>query len=732
MKLSKRTNTIILWIISIGLLVSMLIAFTPTLGNLFGNRAQQNGQPQLIVNGQTIGEVEVEQARRNPPYNISVEGEAGQDLELLFTESLIDQALISQAADKMRVSNAEVNQAVRDFREAQGVSGSSNDQRYLALIGQYGFSDASFRDYYRQQLKVQRYQESLTENVTVSDDEVAAFYEANRDAYQSEPRITAREIVVDDEATANALYQRAQNGEAFAALAQEASLERADRAGALGAPEGSTEPQPVTRAALPTAVADAAFAFRGPGLTEPIEASGRYYLIQVESYQPAGVRPLEEVRDQVEADALDTKRAGVVEAAFDELRQNAQVELPPESSLTLDDPAVARVGDTEITNSELARALYLNPQIQQSLNSSTIDLITGLFKPTVLEQLIDRELAYQGAQELDATFFGSKSQVAQQALAYVSRDAAASDEELRQYYDANLESYTVPASAVTTRVDFDSQEAASAFRQALLDGEALQAAADASGGAVQELGTVNPGALQSELDTALFATDAFEALPSGEEVSDVLVLSEEVPAEPEATSDATGDAAAQAESAAAETAAAETAGDAAATTDTTNASPDTASDAADNAATTDTIDAAATDTTATDATDTPAEPATTTRETYVVLVATRTPERVRSFEEVRAQVEGAVLQSKRSELQSAWLDGLRERITVENLLAQASAAPAAPDAGADVSAEGASDTPATEDPTAAAATEQAPTDGAATDEATPSEDTAPVAPADGN
>ena len=116
----------------------------------------------------------------------------------------------------------------------------------------------------------------------------------------------------------------------------------------------------------------------------------------------------------------------------------------------------------------------------------------------------------------------------------------------------------------------------------------------------------------------------------------------------------------------------------------------------------------------------------------MVLVATRTPERVRSFEEVRAQVEGAVLQSKRSELQSAWLDGLRERITVENLLAQASAAPAAPDAGADVSAEGASDTPATEDPTAAAATEQAPTDGAATDEATPSEDTAPVAPADGN
>ncbi|MDZ7707095.1 MAG: hypothetical protein U5J97_04205 [Trueperaceae bacterium] len=36
MKLSRRTNTIILWITSIGLLVGMVITFTPTLGALTG------------------------------------------------------------------------------------------------------------------------------------------------------------------------------------------------------------------------------------------------------------------------------------------------------------------------------------------------------------------------------------------------------------------------------------------------------------------------------------------------------------------------------------------------------------------------------------------------------------------------------------------------------------------------------------------------------------------------
>ena len=37
MRLSRKTNTIILWVVSIGLLVGMIITFTPSLGgsNLF-------------------------------------------------------------------------------------------------------------------------------------------------------------------------------------------------------------------------------------------------------------------------------------------------------------------------------------------------------------------------------------------------------------------------------------------------------------------------------------------------------------------------------------------------------------------------------------------------------------------------------------------------------------------------------------------------------------------------
>jgi parvulin-like peptidyl-prolyl isomerase len=270
MKLSRRTNTIILWLISIGLLVSMVIAFTPTLGGLFNRTptGADSSAPALQVNGQTITELEIARARQNPPFNFGIAGEAGADLEMLLLDSLVRNAVFRQAAASVQVSNNEVRDAVNEFRQAQNVAGTRNDQAYLALIGQAGFTDSSFRAFMRDQLRQERYQ--LVDSVTVTDDEVLAFYEVNTELYQSEERILARQIVLDDQQTAQEVYAQVVAGEDFAELASEFSIERADRAGALGAPAGSTEPQPVGRAALPTQVANAAFALQGEGVTELI------------------------------------------------------------------------------------------------------------------------------------------------------------------------------------------------------------------------------------------------------------------------------------------------------------------------------------------------------------------------------------------------------------------------------------------------------------------------------
>ncbi len=635
MKWNRRTNTIILWAISIGLLVGMVLTFTPSLG-LFGSGATNaQGTPQLVVNGENVYEADVLRLRQNALFTTVTEGPVADDLQRLLVDELVRQKVLTQAAARMNVSGGDVSKAVNDFRAARGVDGRSNDQAYLQLIGGAGFTDQAFRDYLREQLRVQAWEERLTEGVTVSDAEAEAYYLSHPSSYQSEERIEARQIVVDDAALAESLRQQVLDGASFADLAAAHSLELADRQGALGSAEGETTPRPVGRPALPTTVANAAFALRGRGLTEVIESNQRYYLIEVETYLPADTLAFEDVAERVRSDALDAKRSGVVETELERLRDEATISFPDTSVLSFDDPAVAKVGDETITASELDRATYTNPQIQQALSPQTADLIVGLFKPAVLSQLIDTELAYQGARTLGVDLVGPRSAVAQAALNYVARDVTADDEEIAQYYQDNQVSFTVPAEAQVTAYRFADSTAASAFREALLGGADAAEAAASGGAEVEEFGRVQQGELDTAFDTAVFQTDAWEALPEGDfEVGDVLVVQEELPqpAADAASGDATSADAAQADAPAGADAAA----------------------AADAAA----VDAAG---------DGAALEQPQTRDVYVVLMAERTPERLRPLEDVRSQVVAAVLAQERQQVRAAWLEDLRGSIEVTDL-----------------------------------------------------------------
>ena len=687
MKLSRRTNTIVLWIIAAALLVGMIVMFTPTIGDLGGARAGTS-TPALLVNGEPISELEVARAQQGALYSRVREGEAAQDLELLLLDQLIQQEVLAQAASRVNVSGGEVRDAVNEFREQNSVAGRDNDQAYLNLIGRVGFTDASFRDYIREQLRLEKYQAQLTEDVTVSDEEVVAFYDLNQDEYQTDERILARMIVVDDAELAADLRQQAIEGADFSALASEHSLERADRGGALGAPADSTEPQPVGRAALPTQVAAAAFGLGGPGVTEVVEAGSRHYVVQVNEHLPADVQPLEEVRAEVEEDALAAKQGRVLEEHIAELRADATVTPAEGSEYAFQNDVVARVGDNQIMETDLVRATYTNPQIQQALGPENADLIAQFFKPTILSQLIDREVAYLGAQDLDAEFVGPKALVAQEALAWVSRDVTASEEELRAYYDANQARFTVPAEADATLVTFDALEPATDFRSALLAGAEAQLAAEEFGGEVEDLGTVFEGDLQQALDAALFETEAFEPLPESErEVSDVLVTEEAAPAgEPESAADegAVEEPGAAADEGVAEDAAGEVEGVDAEAEDA--AGEDALGDAPPEGEGEGEGEGAVGEGSAADeaASEEASEPSFVER--FVVLVADRTAAYVRPFEEVRAQVEQAVLAQKRAEAQSEWLTSLREEITVVNLLAEVE-----PDAGEEAPTQDAAD-----------------------------------------
>lgn len=195
---TKKTNVVILWLIAIGLVLGMILTFTPNLG--LGGAVTQQGEVVMRVNGEPITDLMINQVRNsNPIYYAVTEGEVGADLELLAIDAVLTQELLRQAAAPQRVSNAEVRDAVTAFRADRGLEGRSNDTAYLTLLAGAGFDDAAFRDYLREQLRQQKWEASIIGDVTVSDEEVATFYEVFKDNYRTDERIIARAITVADQ-----------------------------------------------------------------------------------------------------------------------------------------------------------------------------------------------------------------------------------------------------------------------------------------------------------------------------------------------------------------------------------------------------------------------------------------------------------------------------------------------------------------------------------------------------
>lgn len=619
MKLSRRANTIILWFVSIGLLAGMVITFTPTLGLGFGGSSA--GAVQLTVNGQPIHELQVAQTRANNPLYFAVrEGEAAADLELLLIDDLIRNAVLSQESARQRVTDAEIRRAVEDFRSDRGIAGRANDSAYLNLLSRSGFTDESFRASLRVQLQQEKWESSLIGSVEVSDLEVETYFLGNRDRYLSEERIAARHIVTNDAESAALAAERLEAGESAAQVARELSVERADRDGALGAAVGETEPRPVGRAALPTAVSNAAFALRGPGTTGVVEADGRFHLVVVESYLPALPRPFDEVAPRVRDDALAAKQFGVLDAEIERLVASARVEFPASSTLNYVNPVVARVGSVEIMASDWVRATYTNPQIQQALSPDTAFIVTAFFKPAVLDQLIDQQLALLGAKELERPFVGPNDLIAQSILNYVARDAAVDAADVAQYYQENRSDFVTPASAVVVEVESERLSDAIEARALLTGGAELDDPRLLAVASVVDRGSVMVGMLAPLVDTTLFATDAFEPLPDSPwEISDILVLDRD-----EAPSELPSDLEVAPEP---------------------EASP----------LTLDPITLMGGDGS----------------QRYLLVVAQRTPERTRTLTEVQAQIEAILLSEARSNLREAYLSALRSLHPVENLAAAA-------------------------------------------------------------
>jgi parvulin-like peptidyl-prolyl isomerase len=141
----------------------------------------------------------------------------------------------------------------------------------------------------------------VTADVTVTDKEVRAYYEENKDQYGEPESRKVRHILVDKKERADDLYAQLQGGASFATLAKKFSKDpgSAAQGGELTVGKGATVPE----------FDKVAFELARNELAEPVKSQYGWHVIQaLSAVKPAKVQPFAEVEEQIKQQLLQTKK----------------------------------------------------------------------------------------------------------------------------------------------------------------------------------------------------------------------------------------------------------------------------------------------------------------------------------------------------------------------------------------------------------------------------------------
>jgi parvulin-like peptidyl-prolyl isomerase len=213
---------------------------------------------------------------------------------------LVQRAQFEQKADELsvEVSDKQVEDRLKQIKK-QYFGG--NQKRYEQQLKQQGLTDEQVRRDIRAQLVQEGIFNKVTEEVKVTDKDIAGYYNKNKAQYGTPESRDVRHILVAKKPLADQLYTRIKAGEDFAKLAKKYSKDPGskDQGGKLTVSRGQTvEPFDKTAFLLPK-----------NSVSRPVKTQYGYHIIQALSdVKAAKTTPLKDVKASIKQQLLQTKK----------------------------------------------------------------------------------------------------------------------------------------------------------------------------------------------------------------------------------------------------------------------------------------------------------------------------------------------------------------------------------------------------------------------------------------
>jgi len=248
------------------------------------------------------------------------------DLQKQAIQSLIRQELYDQAAAERRIrtNRGEVEAAFateyNGLLERNGIT-ESDLVNYLSAQGRtLAEFQASLRAQIETQLKNEALREAVVGVVTPTEDELLSYLETNITRYDVPEQVRASHILVSDESTAWELYDRLMEGAEFAELAREHSEDS-------GTAEEGGDLDWFERGSMVQEFEDAAFSLKVGEFSKPVKTQFGYHLILLTDRQEAHTPTLDEVRDQVRKDYIQSEKSKRFSDWYDDFYTASDIEI---------------------------------------------------------------------------------------------------------------------------------------------------------------------------------------------------------------------------------------------------------------------------------------------------------------------------------------------------------------------------------------------------------------------
>ena len=241
-----------------------------------------------------------------------------QQLDSMVTEKI----LLQKATElNLKPSDDDINKQIDD-QINQYKTQYSEEGQWESVLEQNGITEDELKESLKNGIITNAIQEDMLKDVTVTDDEIQAYYDENKDSkYSVGAGATVAHILVADEETAKSLKAKLDAGADFATLAKENSTDTGtkDKGGSLGfVAYNSTQ--------LVTEFMDGFKNLKEGEVSDPVKSQYGYHLIKATGLKDAEVTPLDDtVKAEIKSTLLQQKQKDTFNSKVAEWKTDLKV-----------------------------------------------------------------------------------------------------------------------------------------------------------------------------------------------------------------------------------------------------------------------------------------------------------------------------------------------------------------------------------------------------------------------